>query len=113
MDCYFEDVILTYKTLISHWPIFTTKDIVEFSNRLQRLFFTPKSKFKKTDFVWFQKFHIGKNTLDKTVRTLVEGIHGINLEGQTFSNKTPRRIGINQVEEGLVTVEKGMMITSH
>jgi hypothetical protein len=113
VDCYFEDVILTYKTLISHWPVFTTEGIAEFSNCLQRLFLTPKSKFKKTEFVWFQKFHVGKNTLDKTVRTLVEGTPGINLEGRTFSDKIPRRIGISQMEEGLVTVEKGMMITGH
>jgi hypothetical protein len=47
------------------------------------------------------------------VKTLVEGTVGIKLEGHTFTNKTPRRIGISRMEEGLVPVEKGMRITGH
>jgi hypothetical protein len=80
---------------------------------LQPLFLTSKSRFKVTDPVWFQKFPVGKNTLGKTVKTLVEGTPSINKEGRTFTNKTPRRIGISRIEEGLVPVEKGMRITGH
>ena len=113
MDCYCKDVILTYKTLISHWPTFNAEEIAQFPNRSQLLFLTPKSKFKVTDSAWFQKSPVGKNTLGKTVKTLVEGTPGISKEGRTFTNKTPRRIGITQMEEGLVPVEKGMRIIGH
>jgi hypothetical protein len=66
VDCYSTDVILTYKTLISHWPVFTAEEIAEFPNHSQPLFLTPKSKFKKSDIVWFQKTPVGKNPLGKT-----------------------------------------------
>ena len=113
VDCYCVDVILTYKTLISHWPSFTSEEIAQFPNRSQPLFLTPKSKFKIADPVWFQKSPVGKNTLGKTVKALVDGTPGISKEGRTFTNKTPRRIGITRMEESLVPVEKGMRITGH
>jgi hypothetical protein len=56
---------------------------------------------------------IGKNLLEKIVKMLVEGTLGINTEKRTFTNKTPRRIGITRMEEGMVPVEKGMRITGH
>jgi hypothetical protein len=55
-----------------------------------------------SDMVWFQKFLIGKNHLKRTIKTLVEETPSINLHGRNFTNKTPRPIGISQIEEGLI-----------
>jgi hypothetical protein len=77
------------------------------------MFLVPKPKFRSTDQVWFLKSPVGKNPLGRTVKALVEGTERINKEGRTFTNKTPRRIGISRMEEGLVPVEKGMRITGH
>jgi hypothetical protein len=113
VDYYSEDVIETFKCLKSHWPMFTADDLSELPGRVQPMFLVPKPKFRSTNQVWFLKFPVGKNPLGKTVKALVEGTEGINKEGRTFTNKTPRRIRISRMEEGLVPVEKGMRITSH
>ena len=54
-----------------------------------------------------------KNPLGRTVKTLEEGTLGINTKGYTLTNKTPKRIRITKMEEGMVPVEKGMMIIGH
>jgi hypothetical protein len=77
------------------------------------MFFVLKPKFKKCEQVWFLKSHVGKNPLGRTVKTLVEGMLGINTKEHTLTNKTPKRIGITRMEEGMVPVEKCMMITGH
>ena len=77
------------------------------------MFLVPKPKIKKLDSVWFLKSPVGKNPLGKTVKSLVEGTPEINSVGRSFTNKTARRIGITRMEEGMVPVEKGMLVTGH
>jgi hypothetical protein len=72
-----------------------------------------KLKFKNCDQVWFLKSHVGEDPLERTVKMLVESTLRINTKGLTFINKTLRHIGITRMEEGMVSVEKGMRITRH
>ena len=62
--------------------------------------------------MWFLKTAVGKNTLSKICKDLIEGAR-IDPKGRVFSNKTPRRIGISRMEDANVPVEKGMRITGH
>jgi hypothetical protein len=108
VDCYCDDVVNTYKILSLHWPSFS---VDSFKNRQQPLFLIPM-KVKKGDSVWFLKKAVGKNALGATMRTVVEAA-GIDKRGRIITNKTMRRIGISQMEEAGVLVEKGMRITGH
>jgi hypothetical protein len=113
IDMYSPDVIRTYKALVSHWPEFPVEELaVKPFDGVQPFFLTPKLKLKSSDYVWFLKTPIGKNTLSKICKELIEGA-GIEAKGCEFSNKTPRRIGISKMEVALVPVEKGMRITGH
>jgi hypothetical protein len=113
VDCYSFDVLNTYKTLTSHWPLFSPADLALFPKSLQPFFLIPKSKTKKIDDVWFLKTPVGKNTLGQTVKQLILNTPEIKANGRVFSNKTPRQIAISRMEEALVPVEKKMRITSH
>ena len=113
VDCYSEDVLQTYKTLTVHWPVFNVDELVVFPNSVQPFFLTPKLKIKNNEDVWFLKTPVGKNTLGQTVKQIILSTPGIDPKGRTFSNKTPRHIGISRMEEAQVPVEKGMCITSH
>jgi hypothetical protein len=62
--------------------------------------------------VWFLKTPVGKNTLSKISKELIEGA-GIKAKGRVFSNKTPRLIGISRMEVAHVPVKKGMRIMGH
>jgi hypothetical protein len=77
------------------------------------MFLVPKPKFKKCEHIWFLKSLDRKNPLKKVVKLLVEGTMGSNTKGHTFTNKTLQHIGITRMKEGMVPVEKGMMITRH
>jgi hypothetical protein len=113
VDCYSFDVVNTYKTVTSHWPIFTSTDLAAFPEGLHPFFLTLKSRIKKGDNVWFLKILVGKNMLGQTVKQLILNMPEIKANGRNFSNKTPRRIGISRMEEAMVPVEKGMRITGH
>jgi hypothetical protein len=113
VDCYLEDVINTYKTLMAHWPLFSSKDLGVFSDRVQPFFLTPKLKPKKSDGIWFLKTLVGVITLGQIVKQIILSIPGIEANGRNFSNKTPHRIGISRIEEAQVPIDKGMRITSH
>ena len=113
MDCYSSNVVETYKRLVSCWQTFTSEDLAKLPNHAQPMFFVLKPKFRKSDLVWFLKSPVNKNLLGKTVKTLAEGILEINTEGQTFTNKIARHIGVTQMEEGLVPIEKGMRVIGH
>jgi hypothetical protein len=113
IDTYSKDVVNTYKTLVSHWPEFNKKDLEgKPYYSVQPFFLTPKLKVKKNENVWFLNTPIGKNTLSKICKELIEGA-GIEAKGRVFSNKTPRRIGILRMEDAHVPIEKGMRITGH
>ena len=113
VDTYSRDVVSTYKTLVSHWPDFSVEELAgKPFDGVQPFFLTPKLKVKKSDSVWFLKMPVGKNTLSKICKELIEGA-GIDAGGRVFSNKTPRRIGISRMEDAHVPVEKGMRITGH
>lgn len=113
LDVYCEDIVLTFKTLKSHWPTFSEKDLEKWEGRPHPIFLTPKSNIKKNDHVWFYRSAVGRNTLGKTVKALIESCEGIDLAGRKFTNKTPRRIGISRLEQALVPQDKGMSITGH
>lgn len=113
VNCYSGDVILTYKCLVSHWPSFLAVDIVEVFSHAQPMFLTLKAKLKNSSSMWFLKMPLDKSTFCQTVKTLVESTFGIMLRGQTFTNKTLRRIGITRMKEGLILVKKGMRIMDH
>ena len=113
VDCYSADVLLTYKTLTAHWPVFNGDELTVFPDSVQPFFLTPKSKLKRNEEVWFLKNPVGKNTLGQTVKNIILSTPGIDPKGRTFSNKTPHRIGISRMEEAQVLVEKGMRITGH
>jgi hypothetical protein len=55
---------------------------------------------------------IGKNSLGSTIRVLVKAAR-IDKKGRMIINKTMCRIGISQMEEVGVPVEKRLRITSH
>jgi hypothetical protein len=113
VDTYSKDVVNTYKTLVSHWPLFSAEDLAgKPYYGVQPFFLTPKLKLKKNDDVWFLKIPVGKTSLSKICKELIEGA-GIDAKGRVFSNKTPRRIGISRMEDAHVPVEKGMHITGH
>ena len=95
VDTYFKDVVNTYKTLVSHWPGFTSEDLEgKPFYGVQPFFLTLRLKIKKNENVWFLKIVVGKNTLSKICKDLIEGA-GIDPKGRVFSNKTPRQIGIS------------------
>jgi hypothetical protein len=102
-----------YKTITAHWPFFSSDDLAIFAGSVQPIFFTPKLRVKRNDDVWFLKTPIGKNTLGQMIRSIILSTPGIEPKGRTFSNKTPRRIGISRMEEAQVPIEKGMLITGH
>ena len=113
VDTYSPDIVKTYKTLVSHWPEFFVEElVVKPFDVVQPFFLTPKLKVKKSDSVWFLKTPVGKNTLSKICKELIEGAR-IDAERRVFSNKTPRRIGILRMEDAHVLVKKGMLITGH
>ena len=90
VDTYSKDVVNTYKTLVSHWPEFTAEDLEgKPFNGVQPFFLTPRLKIKKNENVWFLKTAVGKNTLSKICKELIEAA-GIDPKGRVFSNKTPR-----------------------
>jgi hypothetical protein len=113
IDTYFPYVIRTYKALVSHWPEFSVEELaVKPFDGVQPFFLTPKLKLKSSNSVWFLKTPVGKNTLNKICKELIEGV-GIKAKGRVFSNKTPRRIGISRMEAVYVPIEKGMYIMGH
>jgi hypothetical protein len=71
---YSPDVIRTYKALISHWLEFSVEELaVKPFDGVQPFFLTPKLKLKSSDSVWFLKTPVGKNTLNKICKELIEG----------------------------------------
>jgi len=114
VDVYCKDVVDTFKILKSHWPLFTKKKLEEkFDGQPHPVFLQPKARVKKGDQVWFQKSAIGRNTLGKSCKLLIEATPGIHHNGRVFTNKTTRRMAITRMEEGLVPAEKAMKITGH
>jgi hypothetical protein len=108
VDTYSPDVVKTYKTLVSHWPEFSVEELsVKPYDGVQPFFLTPKLKVKKNDVVWFLKRPVGKNSLSKICKELIEGA-SIDARGRVFSNKIPRRIRISRMEDAHVLVKKGM-----
>jgi hypothetical protein len=100
--------------LVSHWPEFSADDLnVKPFDGVQPFFLIPKHKVKMTNTVWFLKTPVGKNTLGRICKDLIDGTAGIEANGRVFSNKTPRRIGISQMEDAYIPVEKAMRITGH
>lgn len=98
----------------SHWPLFTKNELEEkFDGQPHPIFLQPKACIKRGDQVWFQKSAIGRNTLGKSCKLLIEATPGIHHNGRLFANKTPRRMAITRMEEGLVPAEKAMKITGH
>ena len=79
---------------------------------VQPFFLMLKLKLKSSNSVWFLKILVGKNTLSKICKELIEGA-GIKVKGCMFSNKTLQHIGISRMEVAHVLIEKGMRITGH
>lgn len=114
IDCFCPDLVTTFKTMVSHWPVFTEEELhVKFKGEPQPLFLQPKLKYKSKDVVWFYKKPVGKNILANVTRTLIENTPGIIIGSRRFSNKSARRTGITRMEESLVPLQKGMLTTGH
>jgi hypothetical protein len=113
VDTYSKDMVNNNKTLVSHWPEFSAEDLAEkpFYD-VQPFFLTPKLKLKKNNDVWFLKTPMGKNSLSKICKELIEGA-GIEAMDWVFSNKAPRHIGILRMEDAHVPIEQGMRITGY
>lgn len=105
MLCSVKDVILTYKSIVSHWPPFKP------SEEPHAFFLTPKMpKFCKGP-VWFTKQPIGRNTLAKITKRIFSGVP--TACEKRITNKTGRVTGITRMEEALVPREKAMVVTGH
>ena len=80
IDCSDSDVVATWKRMSGHWPKFSKEDlIVRFEGNPHPVFLMSKSNCKFQDAVWFQKRPVGKNTLGKSVKTLIESTPGFFL----------------------------------
>ena len=77
IDCADPDVVDTYKRLSAKWPKFSKKDLDDrYEGNPHPVFLMAKSNFKFQDNVWFQKRAVGKNTLGRAVKTLIESTPG-------------------------------------
>ena len=90
MDCCLDDVLKTYKTLTTHWPLFSLDELAIFLSSVQPFFLTLKLKVKKNDNVWFLKILVEKNTLGQTVKQIILSTPEIEVKERTFSNKMLR-----------------------
>lgn len=73
---------------------------------VQPFFLTSKLKLKKNDTMWFMKTRVGKNSLTKICKDLIEGV-GIDAKGQAFSKKIPCKIGISKIKDAHIPLKKG------
>lgn len=77
IDCSDQDVVQTFKLMSEHWPSFSPEELADrFQGNPHPVFLRAKSGFKIKDRVWFQKRAVGKNSLGKAVRTLIESTPG-------------------------------------
>lgn len=77
IDCSDPDVVDSFKRLSARWPKFKKKELEDrFEGNPHPVFLMAKSNFNPEDEVWFQKRAVGKNTLGKAVRNLIEGTPG-------------------------------------
>lgn len=106
MLCSIPDVVNTYKTIVSHWPVFQDPQIA----RNHPFFLTLKSKFKNF-LVWYKEVPVGWNTLAKVAQKLAEDVP--SLEGKRITNKTGQNIGINRLEEAMVPVDRCRAVNSY
>ena len=78
IDCADADVVDSYKRMADCWPRFSEEELRErYDGNLHPVFLMAKPNWKSTNKVWFQKRAIGKNTLGKAVRSLIENTSGI------------------------------------
>jgi hypothetical protein len=104
--CSLPDVVKTYKSIVSHWPIFQDAE----SARSHAFFLTPKSKFKD-QMIWYKDIPVGRNTLSKVAQKLAEDVP--SLSGKRITNKTGRNTGITRLEEAMVPLDRAIQLTGH
>jgi hypothetical protein len=75
------------------------------------VFFTPKKDFYPHDKVWFDRGHVGRNTLQLCTKCLTEGVD--SLKRRKITNKTGRGTRITRLNEALVPIVREMETTSH
>jgi len=98
-------VIKMSKVIILHWYAFDDAPL------LHPFFLTPKVKcFKIIEHIWFTKKLVGRNTLGKLCKKLIDDIP--TLKGKWITNKIGRGIVISRMSKSLVLVEYGMKILS-
>ena len=109
VDCYDENIILTYRILMQHRPQFTDADLRAFGSMPAPLFLRPKLKFKKSDNIWFLKTAVGRNMLVGVTKLLAQSA---NID-KNVTNKTGRHIGMTCMEQAFVPVNVACERTGH
>jgi hypothetical protein len=107
-------LLIPTNILVSYWLEFSAEDLrVKPFDGVKPFLLTLKLKLKRDDSIWFLKTPIGKNSLSRICKDLIEGTTRIKSKGCIFSNKTPRYIGILRMKHAQFPVEKGICITRH
>ena len=77
IDCADLDVVDTYKRMSARWQQFSKKELdARYDGNPHPVFLMAKSNFNVQDKVWYQKRAVGKNTLGRAMRTLIESTPG-------------------------------------
>ena len=70
-------MVQTFKLMSERWPSFTPEELADrYEGNSHPVFSRAKLNLKPKDRVWFQKRAVGKNSLGKAVRTLIESTPG-------------------------------------